>query len=201
MSNWLYANQVPTKEWRNAMTIPRELKLATYKNSIVIISQPVKEIDNLNENTISLNNINIQKGFDLFSRTGKVAGQYILKLNANEIKSYSIVLSNNKNERVIIGYDKTVRQYYIDRSQSGNVDFNKDFGRKYTAPRLSDNKATQLTLVVDASSVELFADGGSTVMTGVFFPGKSFNKIYIQSGDGFVIKKLTYSPLKSIWQK
>jgi fructan beta-fructosidase len=201
MSNWLYANQVPTKEWRNAMTIPRELKLATYKNSIVIISQPVKEIDNLNENTISLNNINIQKGFDLFSRTGKVAGQYILKLNANEIKSYSIVLSNNKNERVIIGYDKTVRQYYIDRSQSGNVDFNKDFGRKYTAPRLSDNKDTQLTLVVDASSVELFADGGSTVMTGVFFPGKSFNKIYIQSGDGFVIKKLTYSPLKSIWQK
>ena len=27
MSNWLYANLVPTVKWRNAMTIPRELKL------------------------------------------------------------------------------------------------------------------------------------------------------------------------------
>ncbi|MEJ7677543.1 MAG: GH32 C-terminal domain-containing protein [Segetibacter sp.] len=56
-----------------------------------------------------------------------------------------------------------------------------------------------LTLVVDVASVELFADNGLTVMTGIFFPNKTYNKAVITSNDAFAIKELHYTGLKSIW--
>jgi sucrose-6-phosphate hydrolase SacC (GH32 family) len=34
-----------------------------------------------------------------------------------------------------------------------------------------------LRLFIDAASVELFADGGSTVMTSVFFPRSPFDRM------------------------
>ena len=102
---------------------------------------------------------------------------------------------------MIIGYDEAADHYYIDRRQSGEGSFSKDFAGKHVSPRLSNNKGIKLTLVVDDSSVELFADGGSTAMTSIFFPDKPYNKIHLQSINGLVIKELTYTSLKSIWNK
>jgi len=56
-----------------------------------------------------------------------------------------------------------------------------------------------LTLIVDVASVELFADNGLTVMTGIFFPNKTFNKAVIRSNDAFPINQLHYTRFKSIW--
>lgn len=56
-----------------------------------------------------------------------------------------------------------------------------------------------ISLIIDVSSVELFADDGLTVMTAIFFPNKPYNQIHIQSSDNALIKKLEYINLKSIW--
>ena len=47
MSNWDYANQVPSKYFRSANTVPRELKLASNGNHLILTSYPVKEINAL----------------------------------------------------------------------------------------------------------------------------------------------------------
>jgi fructan beta-fructosidase len=62
-------------------------------------------------------------------------------------------------------------------------------------------QASNIELVVDASSIELFADNGLTVMTSIFFPGKAFNHLKIQNNKGATIKNLKLLPLKSIWGK
>jgi fructan beta-fructosidase len=56
-----------------------------------------------------------------------------------------------------------------------------------------------MSLIVDVSSVELFADDGLSVMTEIFFPSKQYNQISIQSSEGSTIKKLEYASLNSIW--
>jgi fructan beta-fructosidase len=183
------------------MTIPRQLKLTEYKGSILIASQPVEEINGLKAKTIHLNGINVKNGINLNQKFGKLAGQYILKLKTDGLKNYSITLSNDKKEELIIGFDKDANQYYIDRTHSGQIGFSKDFGRKHIAPRLSANKDSQLTLVVDASSVELFADDGATVMTSIFFPVTPYSQINLQANNGLTVKELTYSALKSGWNK
>jgi fructan beta-fructosidase len=200
MSNWLYANLVPTKTWRNAMTIARDLKLKQVGNNIFIASQPVPELSKIQSKPVIVQNIRLTTPVDLAKKTGPVKFPCRLNLTLDEIKDFSLVIANDAGEELVIGYDKKQNQYFIDRTKSGKIDFQKDFAARHVAPRFTDNGKMNLSLVIDASSVELFADDGLTVMTEVFFPNKPYSQIRLQSSDNAVIKKLEYINLKSIWK-
>ncbi|HZY35473.1 MAG TPA: glycoside hydrolase family 32 protein [Mucilaginibacter sp.] len=199
MSNWLYGTKVPTTTWRSAFTIPRELNLTTYNGRILLKSLPVNEFSSLKINNLSFKNIDLKKGRDFTGLTGKVSGQYLIKLETASVDDFKLTLGNSKNEKLIIGYDKKANQYYIDRSHSGIVDFNKDFAAVATAPRMSAAKTIKLTLLVDRASVELFADDGATVMTCIFFPNEAIDKIALGSDRLLKVKSLSCFKLKSIW--
>jgi len=200
MSNWIYANQVPTRQWRNAMTIPRDLKLERINGDICLTAQPVKEINRLAaQGSVSFSNINVEQTVDLSSKWKDTSSRYMLTMHAAAIKDFFITLSNAKGEQLALGYDKESNHYYIDRIQSGKTDFNKEFANKYSAPRISTEKELSLTLIVDAASVELFADKGLTVMTTIFFPEKPYTQIHIGSNDHLQIQRLSLTPLQSIW--
>lgn len=200
MSNWIYANQVPTKEWRNAMTIPRELKLQRASNNeIFLSSMPVKELNRLAGTPIILKDVGVEKTLSLTDKLNDSSTHYMLTLHAGEIRDFFITFSNAKGEQLAIGYDKASNHYYIDRIQSGITDFNQDFSKKYSAPRISMDKELTLTLVMDDASLELFADNGLTVMTSIFFPDTPYTRIHIGSNDHLLIRQLTFTPLRSIW--
>jgi len=111
----------------------------------------------------------------------------------------SLILSNAAGEQLVIGYDKQKQEYFIDRTRSGNVSSQKDFAGRHVAPRISKTNNINCSLIIDVSSVELFADDGLTGMTEIFFPGSPFTNIRIESAEGIVIKKLEYSRLRGIW--
>jgi fructan beta-fructosidase len=101
---------------------------------------------------------------------------------------------------MVIGYNSAKKQYFIDRAKSGKIDFSTKFATTAFAPRLTGKKSSSdIELVIDVSSVELFADNGLTVMTSIFFPHKTFSQLQIQSNKGAIIKNLKLLPLKSIW--
>jgi fructan beta-fructosidase len=188
MSNWQYANLVPTERWRSAMTIPRELRMEKIGNEYLVASTPVKELRTI-ESTVT-------KSY--FTNLDFSAGPSKLNFSADKIESFSITLSNDAGETVIIGYDKASNKYFIDRSKSGKVSFEKGFAAKHFAPRFATAPAMDLTLVIDDASVELFADNGLTVMTEIFFPNKPYSKLSFK-GDALKVKAVNYSRLKSIW--
>jgi fructan beta-fructosidase len=198
MSNWQYATVVPTKTWRSATTVPRDLALEKMGDKYLVTSKPVKELDQLNKTSVKLKNIDAGD-FNLNTKTGKLSGPGQLKISSDKIESFSITLSNNMNEKVVLGYDQNANNYFIDRSESGNINFEKGFAAKHTAPRLSTSQKMNMTLIIDDASVELFADDGLSVMTEIFFPDKPFSKIKIQSTGNFKIKELEYHQMKSIW--
>jgi fructan beta-fructosidase len=194
-----YAGQVPTEKWRSAMTLPRELGIRHVGNAVLLTSLPVRELSGIQSKPVLVENVKIDRARSVQQLTGKVEFPCRLDLDMEEIKDLSLVLSNDLGEKVVIGYDKNQNQYFIDRTQSGKVDFNKDFASRDVAPRLADSGKMKITLVIDVSSVELFADGGLTVMTEIFFPNKPFDNIQIESKDGALVRKLGYTGLKSIW--
>ena len=181
MANWAYTQQVPTKKWRNAMTIPRELVLFESNGMIYVRSTPVKELYSLQKKGVK-------------TKLKRLPGQYLMRVSANTGSDFSITLSNKAGEKLIIGYDKAKDQYFIDRTKSGDVDFAKSFSKVAYAPRFSKEANSQLLLVVDRSSVELFADSGKTVMTSVFFPSTSYDHFALKSA-----KETQLTPLNSIW--
>lgn len=184
MSNWEYANNVPTKLWRNAMTIPRELSLRKINGQLLVASKPVKELNYLKLTKVAVKHNQL------------LPPQSILHLSTSKLQSYSITLSNNIGNKVIIGYDKTANQYYIDRTQSGNANFSKNFAGSFTAPRLAVSQKSDLILVIDAASVELFADNGITVMTAIYFPNKPLIRVDVKTYGKMLSEIKT---VKSIW--
>jgi len=197
MSNWSYANVVPTEKWRSAMTLPREIKLNKINDRFLIASSPVKELDNIARPISSLRNIDVRKR-KINRKT--IATPYRINIAADQIKDFSIVFLNEHNEKLIVGYDKSKNQYYIDRSEAGKSDFKEGFASKAWAPRLSSNPNMDLTIIMDAASIELFADDGLTTMTSIFFPKRLLGKVQIQSNEKFIIKSLQVDALQSIWK-
>ena len=199
MSNWLYANVVPTEKWRNAMTIPRELKLKHAGDNIYVASEPVAELKKNQTKQIKAENILIDKNYDISKKTGATNLPCQINLSIKELKDFSLSISNDNGEEVVIGYDKKQNQYFIDRTHSGKNDFHKGFAAKHVAPRLSKSDKINLTLVIDVSSVELFGDNGLSVMTEIFFPSKPYSHINIRSEEGITIQKLEYTGFASMW--
>lgn len=199
MSNWNYANNVPTEKWRSAMTVPRELSLIeqpSFKNGIVnaklsemfLASNPVKELNAAFTKTMSKENFITEKSFPLSTEKHPIPNR--IDLNAFLPKSFEIVLSNDFNEKLIIGYDSTKIQYYIDRSQAGVSNFNEGFATVAVAPRLSGGIMLNWSILIDKTSIELFADGGRTVMTALFFPKHPYTKCILQSKNGIGLNSL-----------
>ncbi|MEO8413630.1 MAG: glycoside hydrolase family 32 protein [Ginsengibacter sp.] len=200
MSNWLYANVVPTYTWRNAMTIPRELKIKHAGNDILVASAPVKELNIMEEQPIVVKNKTVIDSFDIGQKTKGVKFPCRLNLDMDSIKDFLIVLSNDMGEQLLIGFDKSNNQFYIDRTKSGKTDFQKDFPAKHTAPRFIEIKKMDVSLIIDVTSVELFADDGLTIMTALFFPDKPYDSIHFYSKDKLIIKEMDYIKLKSTWK-
>jgi fructan beta-fructosidase len=198
MSNWLYANQAPTVKWRSAMTIPRELSLKSAAGDIWLASNPVEELENIITKTINVDAGLLAKDNNIFSVIKQTPAQYTLKFNTQAVKDYSVILSNNAGEKLVIGYNAKNSRYYIDRTKAGQNGFNKQFASISYAPRISLSPTSNFELLVDASSVELFADGGLSNLTGIYFPKKPYTRLSIVN-NGMEIEDLQIQPLKSIW--
>lgn len=196
MSNWQYGMKVPTEKWRSAMTIPRILQAQMVNGKYMLTSGPLPEIDRLKEGeTKTFGNMDVQNN-DITERTGKLTGPAMLTLSSDSIKNFSITLSNDKGQKLVIGYDSAANSYFIDRTASGKTDFEAGFAARHTAPRVRAQPATDMTLIIDNSSVEMFADGGLSVMTSIFFPDSNYSTITISSKRGFFIKVMTFNRLK-----
>ncbi|QEC72705.1 glycoside hydrolase family 32 protein [Arachidicoccus ginsenosidivorans] len=197
MSNWEYAQVVPTKSWRSATTTPRELSLERIDNQYLIASKPVKAIDDLKGQTKILTNLVVNGSLDLTQSAKMDKGIFQLDLKAIKPADFAIELSNDQGDMVAIGYDKSRNVYYIDRTQSGLTAFSKNFAGKHTAPRFAKNDIINLKLLVDKASVELFADDGLTTMTSIIFPHAPLNKIKINTTQkNLAIKKVKLKRLE-----
>lgn len=198
MSNWQYANVVPTATWRSASTLPRDLTVEKIGDRYLLRSLPVPELKKIAGTPILLENV-AGDNLDLSQKIGDHAGPARLQITSDTIQTFSITLSTKSGEKILIGFDKGDNSYFIDRSGAGNVSFTDGFGARHTAPRLSSDQQMVLDIVIDDASVELFGDNGLSVMTSIFFVNEPFTDAHIQS-DELKIKSLIYTPLSSIWK-
>ena len=199
MSNWQYATVVPTIKWRSATTIPRDLKLKHVGKEMFIASQPVSELSIIQSKPVVVENIQLNKTIDLVKKTGPIKFPCRINFSLQKATDFSLSIGNDLGEEVIIGYDKKANEFFIDRTKSGKSNFEEGFAARHVAPRFAVGSEMNISLIIDVSSVELFADDGLTVMTEIFFPNKPYNQVHIQSEENTVIKKLEYLNLSSIW--
>ncbi|WP_339751910.1 glycoside hydrolase family 32 protein [Algoriphagus aquimarinus] len=164
MSNWLYANVVPTKAWRSAMTIPRELSLFDIDGTLLLKSAPAKEMEKLRF-----------EEFKVSKETSSLPSEAV-EITAGVIdNSFLITISNELGEKLIISKENGLVS--IDRRNAGKSDFNRDFAAMHSAPMSWEAK--DIRIFLDASSIELFVNDGELAMTSVLFPTSPWKTVDI----------------------
>lgn len=197
MNNWQYANQVPTKNWRGATTIARDLHLDQIAGDFYVRSVPVREMDAYIKPVYKKKSLALHKEIDLSVYAKGLDGKLKLDFTFNTTRSIEIILSNKEGQKLLIGYDNKTKTYYIDRTHAGTSDFEKGFAKKHSAPRIANTTNAKVSLILDVASAELFADNGLTVMTDVFFPESLINGVKLSGNGNQVINNLTISSIPS----
>jgi levanase/fructan beta-fructosidase len=161
MSNWQYANQVPTKQFRSANSIPRDLGLFRYGEETYVSAVPSKEMLNMRGATL---------------KKPSEACEIVIDLKDKA----TVTLSNSKGEKVTMNYDAAKRTFSMDRTKSGDTGFSESFPCVTEAPTYGTIK--QLRLFIDRCSIEAFDSEGKMSMTNLVFPSEPYNNIKVSGG-------------------
>ena len=200
MSNWQYANVVPTRQFRSAQGLPRELSLYTEGDQIYMASSPVEELSTLRNGTSNkLEPFKVNGKHDAGKLIDDNRGSYELHVSINPLnaKKAGFILKNSKGENVKIYLDLIDKKLVMDRVNSGLVDFGEKSAphakenhdnRKTNAinyvndfalatwGKLQTDKKYDFRIFVDKCSVEIFLNGGKVAMTNLVFPTEPYTQ-------------------------
>ncbi len=200
MSNWQYANIVPTKQFRSAQGLPRELSLYSEDGHIYMASTPVEELSTLRNGTSNkLEPFKVDGKHDAGKLIDDNRGSYELHVSINPLnaKKAGFILKNSKGENVKIYLDLIDKKLVMDRVNSGLVDFGEKSAphakenhdnRKTNAinyvndfalatwGKLPTDKKYDFRIFVDKCSVEIFLNGGKVAMTNLVFPTEPYTQ-------------------------
>ena len=161
MSNWQYANQVPTKQYRSSNSIPRDLGLFTCREETYVSVRPSKEM-------LAARGAKLKKPTEACELVVDLKGQT------------EIVLSNSKGEQVVMAYDGQKQVFTMDRSESGDTSFSEAFPCTTVAPTYG--VVRQLRIFIDRCSIEVFDTDGKMAMTNLVFPSEPYSMLKVKGG-------------------
>lgn len=190
MSNWQYANNVPTTQYRSANTLARDLTLYRVGGELYLKSKPSPEIKKARAEEKKIPTFEVKGNYEVASLLADNKGAYEIEM-AIENKGTSKIdfsLMNEKGEKVAMYYDVVRKQFVMDRSASGIVGFSRDFPAVTVAP-VRNTDQIHLRLFIDRSSVEAFGEEGEYVMTNLVFPAEPYNRMVFSSDKGSYIVK------------
>ena len=191
MNNWDYAPACPPSVWKGPYTLPRELTLKQKGSHWVLCSEPVRELDVLGGDwqEVALNTTNIG---------GDYADAWEAQITVALTEDATIRLSNKQGNEYVIRVNAEQRRIYCDRGgKTGEFVFSTLFAvPSISAPIEGEAQTIDLDIVVDQSSVELFAGEGSTCVTNTVYPRSIYRNMDI---DGSVVD-VKVRTLETIWK-
>ena len=188
MSNWQYAAEVPTTQYRSANTLPRDLSLFRAPDGeIYLASAPAAELTAL-RGTLACKAKKATAGkksrvFELPAANRGIC-EILLDIDARKADSVSIDITNKAGERVALTYNPAAHTLAFDRRNSGLKDFSKDFPAVTVAPTFENGRKISLRIFIDRSSIEVFGNNGHFVSTNLVFPTQPYSKLSVTSHGG-----------------
>jgi fructan beta-fructosidase len=177
MSNWQYANHVPTKIFRSSMGLPRQLFLYKTNGDYYLGNRPVDEIKKAEGIPVRFKTI-LKKGKTRTIKLPHSNGTYSLNIKIKHANkgNINITLANGKGEHITLSCNYAKDTISFDRSKSGRTDFDIHFSEKTYSPL----GTTSIDIYVDKSSMEIFDTAGKWSMTNLVFPNAPYDRIILK---------------------
>lgn len=204
MNNWQYAQDVPTYPWRSAQSIPRTLALRSTGDGVRLVQEPVRELRQLRDIHNRITDRAIPDGTHGLGGDG-ISGramEVIAEFEVGTADEVGLKVRVGGMEETLIAYDVNAEEVFVDRSRSGADDFSAEFAGRHDGPLPLDDGRVRLHVFVDWSSVEVFANGGHTVITDRIFPAPESQDValYAEGGEARLVSMDVWN-LRSIWRE
>jgi len=200
MNNWDYAGDLPTKKWRGAMTVPREVGLIEVDEEIKLVQTPVAELQNLRTEKVSWEQLVVTEKDNLRIKDMTTPLEIVAEFELATAGEFGFKIGDLEAEKTTVGYNVSAEEVFVNRTNSGRKDFTGEFGAEHTAILKPQEDKVKLRILVDWSSIELFANQGQVTMTERIFPEGQEEKIKLYEVDGEVtLKSMQVYKLESIW--
>ncbi|SDO97142.1 fructan beta-fructosidase [Arthrobacter sp. ok909] len=191
MNNWDYAGKTPTKGWRGAMSLAREVTLTRLPSGGVVLRQAaIDPFGGPDARRISLGSRELHPGtVDLVTPESGAAGGGLggaavgaapsaaaridVAIEPGTAAKVGLLLRTGGAERTVLAYDTATSRLSLDRRESGAVEFHENFASVEHVHVPLDGGRLRLQVYLDACSVEVFAQDGLAVLTDLVFPAES----------------------------
>jgi fructan beta-fructosidase len=196
MNNWDYAASIPTSTWRGAMTIPRKLKLVRTSDGLRLAQTPVEAVTTLRTEIGTWTDLHIDGEWQTPAVCGRTL-EILAEFEVGGATRFGIDVHVGAGARTRLIYDVAQEQLLINRADVGLDKFNTAFG----APlKLAENRL-KLHVLVDESSVEVFANGGVVTMTSQTFVDPAYDGVVLFAEGGDVRgRQIDIYALRSVWR-
>jgi fructan beta-fructosidase len=195
MSNWYYSHVVPTRPYRGAMSAARTYELRTHRGRLVLVQSPV--VEGLPAPVHRLTSQEVPEGVHPLPDDWRGHSTVLTaRLDPGNASRCGLLVRVGAGECTVIAYDAAEGALYVDRTASGDTDFHPGFGAVHTAPLdLEAGEPLTLEIHIDATSVEVYADGGRVVITDLVFPSPGSDGISLFAEGGTAhVHSLTSTP-------
>jgi sucrose-6-phosphate hydrolase SacC (GH32 family) len=199
MSNWEYANDVPTSPWRSAMSVPRELILRDTPAGLRLVQRPVHELQGLRGEARRFPGGTVAEAAAWLAAQTGLGELQELSLELEPAEGFTLELLTGDREATRLTADPGAGRLRLDRTASGRADFHAKFPGVHEGPlRLVDGRL-RLHLLLDTSSLEVFAADGETVLTSLILPTGPRRDWRLSADGAGRVHSLELRPLRSIW--
>ena len=184
MSNRDYATRTPTGTWRGCHTLPRELSLVSVGDGYQLAQQPVRELKKYRKSAFRVADHALEGEFFLSGNPAK-SNQFEIHLRVQERTAQRFVVKvcvSEEFETAII-LDFTSQTLQVDRRKSG-VSFDAGFDAVASACLAAVEGCYELRVIVDNSTLEVFANAGLVSLSSLIFPPAGAEGLSIRSESG-----------------
>lgn len=183
MSNWAYADRTPTSPWRGAATLARTLSLREVDGRLVLVQRPVLGAadDGVpGAGGTADDPAAPRRGTFRDLAAGVVRVEVSVPAGGSAGVDVLASADGAQRTRVLVVHPADGAPHLVvDRTRSGEAGFHEAFPVAVTAPlpgvRADADQVvrTAVDVVVDVSSVEVFAADGATSVTALVFPDET----------------------------
>lgn len=188
MSNWDYAKEVPTLQFRSANTLPREVELFTGPDgSLYVSTAPSPEVTVLRDKpSLTVAGFSAGKNVRTYQLPTANDGicEILMDVKASKNAKVNISIGNNGGEKVVMVFDASANTLSVDRRESGDTSFSSKFAAVTSAPTFTTNGSVKLRVFIDKSSIEVFGNDGKFAVTDLVFPKNPYTTLSVSAEGG-----------------
>jgi fructan beta-fructosidase len=200
MSNWQYAQDIPTSPWRSGMTVARTLSLRKVGDAYRLLQKPSRELEQIRAAGQVAENVSLADAVILLNKAESELLDVELTVPAGAPFELSLIKPESGVAPILVDTEKGTLSF--DRTKFGDTGFHGEFPGIHSSPlRAVDGKVT-LRLLIDVASIEIFANGGESVISDLVFPKLGpwqFGFSYKGEGAPPKVERIAVYPLRSTW--